>query len=323
MYGQGKTRGQVAKLGIEAATNQNSAAILLHKDQDPDFYFHYLASKYEDIREFGNSGGVSHLNAGLLKQIEVPCAPYAEQRKIGEMLTLWEEAINTIKKLVANSRKQKDVLTSLLVTGKRRLRTDKDWQRRSLKELIVESRLLGAKGDLAKKITVKLYGKGVLGKAERRAGSEATQYYRRRAGQFIYSKLDFLNGAFGIIPAQLDGFESTLDLPAFDFLAGVDPRWFLYYVSREDFYQGQVGLANGGRKARRVNPSDLLQVAIDVPDLPEQQAIADVIDVAAQEEQKWAEMLAALIAQKNGLMAVLLSGKRRVRLPATEEALSA
>ena len=35
MYGQGKTRGQVAKLAIEAATNQACAAILLEDGQDP------------------------------------------------------------------------------------------------------------------------------------------------------------------------------------------------------------------------------------------------------------------------------------------------
>lgn len=58
MYGQGKTRGQVAKLGIEAATNQNSAAIHLHHGYEPDFYFQYLWWKYEDIREFGHSGGI-------------------------------------------------------------------------------------------------------------------------------------------------------------------------------------------------------------------------------------------------------------------------
>ena len=47
MYGQGKTRGQVAKLGIEASTNQACAAIQLQGNQDADFYFQYLSSQYE------------------------------------------------------------------------------------------------------------------------------------------------------------------------------------------------------------------------------------------------------------------------------------
>ncbi|MCB8953132.1 MAG: hypothetical protein H6650_14090 [Ardenticatenales bacterium] len=53
-------------------------------------------------------------------------------------------------------------------------------------------------------------------KEDKGQGSKNTQYYKRKAGQFIYSKLDFLNCAFGIIPEYLDGFQSTLDLPCFD-----------------------------------------------------------------------------------------------------------
>ena len=65
MYGQGKTRGQVAKLGIEAATNQACAAILLHDGHDPAFFLHYLASQYDPIRELGNAGTQQNLNGGI------------------------------------------------------------------------------------------------------------------------------------------------------------------------------------------------------------------------------------------------------------------
>ena len=188
------------------------------------------------------------------------------------------------------------------------------WQKHKLSDFIVESRTLGSPGDVAKKITVKLYGRGVVAKNEKRPGSDSTQYYRRTAGQFIYSKLDFLNGAFGLIPEELDGFESTLDLPAFDFKPGVDPQWFLYFVSREDFYLGHLGLANGGRKARRVNPPDLLRVSVAVPPLKEQQAIAEAIDLAVADEKGWEQSLSLLQKQKRALMAQLLTGKRRVRL---------
>jgi len=171
-------------------------------------------------------------------------------------------------------------------------------------------------------MTVKLYAKGVVEKSSRSPGSESTQYYRRSAGQFIYSKLDFLNGAFGLIPAELDGYESTLDLPAFDLLPDVDARWLLHFVSREDFYRSQIGLANGGRKARRVNPKDLLQIAIPVPCIEEQRSIADAIDRALQIVRADEAELSLLRAEKSALMQQLLTGKRRVRLPARTEAVS-
>ena len=147
-----------------------------------------------------------------------------------------------------------------------------------LSQFLKESRIPGSKGNIAKKITVKLYGKGVFAKKENRVGSENTNYFKRKAGQFIYSKLDFLNGAFGLIPLNLDCYETTVDLPCFDFISDqVSPVWFLYYVSRRDFYTYQGALGNGGRKARRISPSDFLNLEIDVPPLKEQKKIVEII----------------------------------------------
>jgi type I restriction enzyme S subunit len=126
---------------------------------------------------------------------------------------------------------------------------DSDWQLRRLGEFLTESRLAGRKGDVAKKITVKLWGNGVFGKNEAILGSVNTQYFQRKAGQFIYSKLDFLNQAFGVIPAHLDNFESTVDLPCFDVSGGLKPAFLLEYVSRKEFYEKVGEAADGSRKA--------------------------------------------------------------------------
>ena len=99
-----------------------------------------------------------------------------------------------------------------------------EWEEKKLGDFLTESRLAGSDGATARKLTVKLWGKGVHEKQEKIQGSENTKYFRRKAGQLIYSKLDFLNGAFGIIPNELDGLESTLDLPCFDFSEGLNPR---------------------------------------------------------------------------------------------------
>jgi type I restriction enzyme S subunit len=105
-----------------------------------------------------------------------------------------------------------------------------------------------------------------------------------------------------------------IEAATFDFnLERVSPRWLLHHVTREEFYRGHLGLANGGRKARRVSPSDLLRVEILVPDLREQQAIADVIDTACAEEKNLEKQVNALRVQKSVLTADLLTGKRRVR----------
>ncbi|MFN3199584.1 MAG: restriction endonuclease subunit S [Bradymonadia bacterium] len=154
------------------------------------------------------------------------------------------------------------------------------WRLGRFRDVLKESRLPGTNGATAQKLTVRLYGKGVVPKVNDR-GSAATVYYRRKAGQFIYSKLDFLNGAFGLIPPELDGFESTSDLPCFDIRGEVDPTWLVAHVSRPAFYKRYRGSAIGSRKAQRVSPAEFLASRVTFPPLDEQVAIGACIDRVA------------------------------------------
>jgi type I restriction enzyme M protein len=152
-----------------------------------------------------------------------------------------------------------------------------DWERKKLGDFLTESREQGTTGDIAKKLTVKLWGKGVYEKNERLVGSSNTKYCKRRAGQFIYSKLDFLNCAFGIIPNELDGYESTVDLPCFDLSPDLNPIFLLETVKREEFYLKYGMTADGSRKARRIHADIFLDFPIQVPTLSEQKKIANFL----------------------------------------------
>lgn len=70
MYGQGKTRGKVAMLDIDAATNQACSAIIIREKRiKAGFVFQNLASRYEEIRKISNSGGQENLSAELIEDI--------------------------------------------------------------------------------------------------------------------------------------------------------------------------------------------------------------------------------------------------------------
>lgn len=155
---------------------------------------------------------------------------------------------------------------------------DGEWRKEKLANFLVESRVEGSTGDTAKKITVKLWGKGVFAKQESIKGSENTKYYKRRQGQFIYSKLDFLNQAFGIVPKELDGFESTVDLPCFDINDKLNAIFLLEYVKRNDFYKKNGEIADGGRKAKRIQTDTFLSFPIILPaHKDEQKKIAECL----------------------------------------------
>lgn len=106
MYGQGKTRGQVAILGIEAAINQACAALTLKQGCCTNFFFQYLASRYEEIRNISNDGGQKNLSATLIKRIAItyPNQKSKEQYKIADclssidnLITAQSQKIETLK----------------------------------------------------------------------------------------------------------------------------------------------------------------------------------------------------------------------------------
>ena len=177
------------------------------------------------------------------------------------------------------------------------------WNEKTLNEFLTESRIQGGKGNVARKITVKLWGRGVFEKGHPNNGSENTQYFRRKAGQFIYSKLDFLNQAFGIVPKHLDGFESTVDLPCFDISKELNPVFLLEYVKREEFYKRNGEIADGGRKAKRIQADAFLSFVVNLPQkIEEQQKIADCLSSIDELISVKAQKLDALKAHKKGLM---------------------
>jgi type I restriction enzyme S subunit len=95
MYGQGKTRGKVALLGIQAATNQACAAILPSKKVDPFFAFLSLCGRYDEIRGLSNSGGQENLSQGLIRELPFRYpSDAAEQRMIVGCLSSLDDLIS-------------------------------------------------------------------------------------------------------------------------------------------------------------------------------------------------------------------------------------
>ena len=83
MIGQGRTRGQAAILDIDAANNQNCAAIWVSRtDVPPEFVFSWLLSRYTETRGEGSGNNQQALNKRLVERIPLPLPPLAEQVRI-------------------------------------------------------------------------------------------------------------------------------------------------------------------------------------------------------------------------------------------------
>ena len=110
----------------------------------------------------------------------------------------------------------------------------------------------------------------------------------------MYGKLDFLHAAFGLVPPELDGYESTADSPAFDILPSADPNFILMTCLSKHTYLYQGNLADGSRKAKRVHVPTFLDMSLNVPNIEEQYRIVlflHTIDKLIAAAKKKADLL--------------------------------
>lgn len=84
MYGQGKTRGQISELLIEAAINQACVAIefLTESEQFKNYVKIYFQKIYLEIRALASGGAQPNLNMQKIKTTIIPLPPLSEQKAI-------------------------------------------------------------------------------------------------------------------------------------------------------------------------------------------------------------------------------------------------
>lgn len=84
MYGEGKTRGQIGRLKIQATTNQAIAA-LVNSDLNSivkDFIYYFALSQYDLIRLEAAGGNQPNLNLDKIKNWKIDLPPLSEQEEI-------------------------------------------------------------------------------------------------------------------------------------------------------------------------------------------------------------------------------------------------
>jgi type I restriction enzyme S subunit len=94
MYGQGKTRGQIAELKIEAATNQACAGIEIYTSNSElkEYIKLFFIKNYDEIRKLASGGAQPNLNLTKVKSTVIPFPCFEEQkqivRKVDELMSL-------------------------------------------------------------------------------------------------------------------------------------------------------------------------------------------------------------------------------------------
>ena len=120
LAGQGKTRGKVAITEIELCTNQSLCSIICGDRINYKFLYHYLDSKYEELREISNGDGTrGGLSLRILKPYIIPVPPLEVQAEIVKILDEYTESVTALQqeleKELAARKKQYEYYRDLLL----------------------------------------------------------------------------------------------------------------------------------------------------------------------------------------------------------------
>ena len=274
------------------------------------FFLDYDASL---LQRDTQGGTMHHITKENMEKRFIPVPPLAEQRKIAEVLGVWDEAIEKQARLIEKLALRKRGLMQQLLSAKLRLPGfSEPWKIHKLQELFTERNennrtdlpLLSITGD-----------RGVIlqTESEKRdtSNDDKSKYKRIAKGDIGYNTMRMwqgrsaLSGLEGIVsPAYTIVVPNTTDVDGY-YMSVLFKQPRLVY----DFWTHSQGLVGDTLNCKY---RDFGQVHICCPPLAEQKAITEVLTAADREIELAKEKLERLRRQKRGLMQQLLTGKKRV-----------
>lgn len=138
-----------------------------------------------------------------------------------------------------------------------------------------------------KRVTVKLYGKGIKLRDEiegKRIGTR--RQFLIKAGQLLLSRIDARNGAFGIVSEELDHSIVTGSFWVFDInRKQIIPEYLQYFVRQREFFRKLERLSFGTTNRRNLDEKAFLKYKIKIPPLSVQQKIVERLDTIRKAQE--------------------------------------
>ena len=171
-----------------------------------------------------------------------------------------------------------------------------------------------------KLLGVRWYGNGAFLREERLGeGLSAQHIYRVKAGDVIYNRLFAWKGSFGLIGEDLAGCHVSNEFPLFAArLDSVDPQFLLWILQHPRTAERADAFSTGTTSIsrNRLGEDDFLHFPLNLPSLPEQRAIADMLGAIEGAITRTHTLVDAIGTAKHATMRELLTrGVRRDKAP--------
>lgn len=321
------TIGNAAICKTDLATNQGFKNIIPNKETNSEWLYYMIIYSKPRLVRLGCGSTFLEVSKKDFSRFKIPVPPLAEQKKIAEVLGVWDKAIEKQSQLIEQLTLRKRGLMQQLLTAKRRLPGfSEPWKKVRLGDIGSPYNGLSGKnkenfesGDACfiPYINIFLNERIDINNLESvEIGIEEHQN-KVKYGDIFFTVSSETPNEVGMSSVLLESLDNTY-LNSFcfgyrlnDFLT-LSP-FFATYLFRAEYFRHCMYILAQGSTRFNISKSDVMNLKINVPSIEEQTAIAQILTAADREIELAQQKLELLRQQKRGLMQQLLTGKKRVK----------
>ena len=294
----------------------NQALLLIRLDSskiDYKYFENQFNSNIIQNKILNVQGGAMKNLVGMdqIRKVKFIIPSLPEQKAIADCLSTWDEAIEKQTKLIAAKEQRKKGLMQQLLSGKKRLPGfEKKWKLHSIEELFI------FKNGKAHENVIDEEGKFIL--INSKFISSNSQVVKRTNKNLSPLKIDDLVFVMSDVPkgkalgkffyVDKDGLYTLNQRIGLLQIKTGNPKFMYYLLNRNRHF---LSFDNGVGQTN-LRKDDILECPLLIPDLDEQNEIANFISFIDREYQLELLKLDKLKTQKKGMMQKLLTGKIRL-----------
>ena len=280
-----------------------------------------------NLNRYSESSAQPGLSVEKLVRYKLTVPPLAEQRKIAEVLGVWDEAIEKQARLIEKLALRKRALMQRLLSAKLRLPGfSSPWKKVKLGDIGDTYNGLSGKnkddfeyGNAQFIPYINVFSNeridtNNLGCVQIKPNEQQNTV---KYGDIFFTVSSETPDEVGMASVLLEHLNNTY-LNSFCFgyrlnnFSTLNP-FFAAYLFRTEHFRNYMSVLAQGSTRFNISKKEVMKLKIDLPTIEEQTAIAEVLTAADREIELAKEKLERLRRQKRGLMQQLLTGKKRVK----------
>jgi len=301
--------------GCELHMDSNMMALTVISPKIDSHFLFELIIKAK-LLKIADTSTIPQINNKHINPYKIPLPPLKEQKKIAEILSQWDEAIETTQNLIEKLKLRKKGLMQELLSGKKRLPgLSEEWKKMTIGDVATQFTDKNKDDENIEVLSCTKYD-GLVPSLEyfgrKVYGDDLSKYKIVPKSYFAYATNHIEEGSIGFQNIWDRGLVSPM-YTVFKTDNTIDDSFFFRLLKTDRMiysYQSNMSGSIARRGGLRWNVFETL--IIKIPSYKEQVAIAEFFDKVDEEIKISSKHLKRLKKQKKGLMQQLLTGQKRV-----------